>query len=83
MANRKKVCDGKEDVGRRICEVRVALGLSVKDLATAAGIHYNHLYLLEKGAYFPKSPTLRKLAKRLGVSVDWLLTGEGQGPVSL
>lgn len=44
--------------------------MSQKELARAAGIHPQYVYLLEKGTSMPTLPVARKLARALGVDVD-------------
>lgn len=44
-------------------------GLSVRDLAVRAGIHYVSLVRLENEKFDPRLSTLRKLAEALGVKV--------------
>ena len=44
-------------------------GLSVRDLAVEAGVHYVSIVRLENGKFDPRLSTLRKLAKALGVTV--------------
>ncbi len=44
-------------------------GLSLRGLATMAGVHYVSLIRLEAGTFDPRLSTLRKLAQALEVSV--------------
>lgn len=66
-------------VGDRIKKARGANGLvgkvSRKDLADAVGIAYSTLADLENG-YSQGTTVLHKIAKRLGVRVEWLETGK-------
>jgi ribosome-binding protein aMBF1 (putative translation factor) len=73
-AKRSQLLDAEKlALGARVKAKRIERGMSVKQLA--AGICYwNHVYLIEKGKYAPNTPTLTKLAERLGVSVEWLLS---------
>lgn len=67
---------GMEMIGDRVRQVRMALGVERKALAHAAGMSYSGLSDLESGK--AKSTTrLHLLANALGVSVDWLASGEG------
>lgn len=52
-------------------------GMSVKEIATAAGISNNTLlsYIDARG-YLPNVETAVKIAKTLGVSVEYLVTGK-------
>lgn len=62
--------------------IRLAIelsNLSLKDAATLCKIPYSSLQNWVNGACDPRSDALISLASHLGVSIDWLLTG--QGPV--
>jgi transcriptional regulator with XRE-family HTH domain len=63
-------------LGKRIREARHASGLSVQEVVDAADVSKNHLVGLERGLSMPTHPTLRRIARVLGVSSNWLLTGE-------
>lgn len=54
---------------------RQSLGLSQRDLSEP-GISYAYISRIEAGARTPSVKALRKLASKLGVSVEWLETGE-------
>jgi transcriptional regulator with XRE-family HTH domain len=54
---------------------RQSLGLSQRDLSEP-GISYAYISRIEAGARTPSVKALRKLAPKLGVSVEWLETGE-------
>lgn len=68
----------KVALGARIRAARKARGLSVAELAEAVGLFRNHVYLLEQGRYAPSARSTPKLAEALGVTVEWLLTGNGR-----
>lgn len=76
MGKRKHALSEQRAVGKRIREARIASGVSAEEVAKAALITRNHYYVLERGAAMPSSPTLRRIARSIGVSIDWLLTGE-------
>jgi transcriptional regulator with XRE-family HTH domain len=61
-------------VGRRVLEARRARGLSQRSLAEP-GISYAYISRIEGGTRTPSVKALRKLAPKLGVSVEWLETG--------
>lgn len=63
-----------ETLGMRIRRLRKAKGLTQRDLATAE-IDGSYVSLIEAGKRTPTNRTLEGLATRLGVSVDYLLTG--------
>jgi transcriptional regulator with XRE-family HTH domain len=62
-------------VGDRIRQRRLELGLSQRDIASK-GVSYAFISRIETGARKPSVTALRKLAPKLGVSVDWLETGK-------
>src|SRR2546427_3070272 len=63
-----------EGVGARLKRLRVERGLSQRDLSSP-GVSYAYISRIEAGARSPSVKALRKLAERLGVSVDYLETG--------
>ncbi len=64
-----------QEVGRRIREQRLRLGLSQYALATACGLTQNCVYRVESGETNPQLATLREIAKVLGYSVRALIAG--------
>jgi transcriptional regulator with XRE-family HTH domain len=56
-------------------------GMLVKELASAAGIHKRALdtYLLSENASIPPADAAVRIAQALGVSVEYLVTGEETG----
>ena len=63
-----------ETVGVRLHRLRLECGLSQRDLA-APGVSYAYISRIEAGARQPSVKALRKLAAKLGVSVEYLETG--------
>jgi transcriptional regulator with XRE-family HTH domain len=63
-----------ETPGERIRRLRLARGLSQRELA-AAGVSHAHLSRIETGSRTATIPVLRRLAPTLGVSVEYLETG--------
>ena len=55
--------------------------LPARELDRLAGLHQGHVWAIESG-HRPniETDTCIALAKVLGVSLDWLLTGEGDAP---
>ena len=51
-------------------------GLKNSDVVKATGISHSTLTDWKKGRYVPKADKLQKLADFLGVSVEYLMTGE-------
>src|SRR6476660_10432063 len=63
-----------ERVGARLKRLRVARGFSQRDLSSP-GVSYAYISRIEAGARTPSVKALRKLAQKLGVSVEYLETG--------
>ncbi len=61
------------ELGRRIYELRAAMGLSQEKLAEAAGLHRNQISLLECGARDPRLSTIRSVAGALHVDASELV----------
>lgn len=53
------------------------------ELAEAAGVRAHTVWRWESGKFSPDADNLPLIAAALGVSVDWLLTGEGAGSSAL
>jgi transcriptional regulator with XRE-family HTH domain len=79
------VADGKRgedevtqpEFGRRLRAQREKRGLSQTDL-TDAGVSKSYLSLLESGQRQPSPKVVLRLAERLGVDVEYLLSGQDQ-----
>jgi HTH-type transcriptional regulator, cell division transcriptional repressor len=67
-------------VGRRIRAAREASEIGGAEFARRIGIEARTLYRLEGGANAPSAGVLAAIAQALGITTDWLLTGEGDGP---
>jgi len=63
-----------ESVGQRLRRLRHERGLSQRELASP-GVSYAYISRIEAGARRPSVKALRKLARKLGVSADYLETG--------
>jgi tetratricopeptide (TPR) repeat protein len=74
MANRVSEGDTPEGVGARLKRLRLARGYSQRDLSSP-GVSYAYISRIEAGARTPSVKALRKLAQKLGVSVEYLETG--------
>ena len=72
----KSVAEGgtEETVGQRLRRLRLERGLSQRDLAEK-GVSYAYISRIEGGARRPSVKALRMLARKLGVSADYLETG--------
>ena len=65
--------EGREGLGARIRDLRVAAGLTQEALAVAAGIGRVTLVRVERGEQSPRFETLGAVAKALGVGVEELV----------
>ena len=63
-----------ESVGERLRRLRVERGLSQRELS-APGVSYAYISRIEAGARRPSVKALRMLARKLGVSPEYLETG--------
>ena len=63
-----------ETIGRRLRRLRTERGFSQRDLS-APGVSYAYISRIEAGARQPSVKALRMLARKLGVSPDYLETG--------
>ncbi len=71
------------DFGTRIRVVRTSRGWTLDQLAKEAGLTKGFLSQVENGkAPRPSGRVLLALARALGASVDWILTGNSEGPVA-
>lgn len=61
-------------IAERLRTSRIRAGLSQRELASP-GCSYAYISRIESGARTPSVRALRKLAPKLGVSVEWLETG--------
>ena len=66
--------NGPESIGRRLRRLRLERGLSQRDLSSQ-GVSYAYISRIEAGARRPSVKALRQLARKLGVSVEYLETG--------
>lgn len=64
-------------IGERIRKARKAKGISQLCLAMRIDAsHQSYISQIERGEFTPKLATIKKIAKELGVPVDWLINGE-------
>src|SRR3954470_12824343 len=67
--------EGKaESIGQRLRRLRHERGLSQRELSSP-GVSYAYISRIEAGARRPSVKALRMLAKKLGVTADYLETG--------
>ena len=75
MASVARELEGQaESIGQRLRRLRHERGLSQRELASP-GVSYAYISRIEAGARRPSVKALRMLAKKLGVSADYLETG--------
>ena len=66
--------------GDRLAAAREAAGLGQKEMAERIGVKFGTYRNWEDDASEPRANRLTMLAGMLGVSMRWLMTGEGEGP---
>ena len=66
--------DEQEDVGVRIRRLRQERGLSLRDLS-APGVSYTYISRVEAGHRTPSVKAIRQIARKLGVSPEYVETG--------
>ena len=71
--------EGAATFGDRLAVAREAQGLSAEQLARRLGLKAETLENWEADRSAPRANRLQMLAGFLGVSMVWLLTGEGEG----
>jgi len=62
----------------RLRRARASMGMSQRGLSAKAGRSNSWVHSLEAGHWLPDVQGAACLAKVLGVTVEWLLTGEGE-----
>ena len=67
-------------IGSHVRARRKALGLSQQDLATELGVKHQHVSRIELGDATPSLEMLLRVSRKLGVSTDYLLTGQQTAP---
>ncbi len=70
------------DIASRLRTARDNIGISARELDRRAGLTQGHTSLIETGERSIEAGTAAKLATALGVSLDWLVLGRGDGPES-
>ena len=65
------------DLGTIVKQQRMAVLLTLRELASASGISSSHLGRIERGERFPSAYVLRRIAKPLGFEETELLTLAG------
>jgi len=71
-------------LGERIREKREALNLTQEELAKVLEVSPQHISVVEKDKRVPSLSFLTRLAEKLGVSIDYLVSGKvGKGEIVL
>jgi transcriptional regulator with XRE-family HTH domain len=74
--------DEREQLGRRVRQLRQAKGMSARDLAARSGLTTTYISRLENAKLSPTVATLSRLVAAMGETVTSLFTGEPElGPV--
>lgn len=68
--------DSDFEVANRLAALREKLGLDQVDFAKALGIEKNTYNAYERGKRPLSIETAKKIRRRYGVSIDWLLFGD-------
>jgi len=66
------------DIGQRLKELRLELGMSQREFAEKIGIHVMTLSRYEVGKCRLSAKTLKRLQEVFKVNPDWLLEGKGK-----
>jgi transcriptional regulator with XRE-family HTH domain len=66
-----------KDLGRILKQQRIAVPLTLQELANTSGVSSSHLGRIERGERFPSARILRKIAQPLGFDEDELFTLAG------
>lgn len=69
--------DTKTEVGRMLKQRRMAVPMTLQELARATGVSASHLGRIERSERFPSARVLRRLAQPLGFDEAELLTVVG------
>lgn len=72
--------EGLATVASRVRYARELAGLSQRQLSVAAGLSHSTVNCVEAGTADTRLGTVEAIARALGVSRDWLLTGLGEPP---
>ncbi len=71
-------------LGQRIRKRREALNLTQQELAQVLGVTPQHISVVEQDKRLPSLTFLAKLAEKLGVDIDYLVSGKAtQGEIML
>lgn len=71
----------RSGVAPRIKAARESLNISARELDRRANLREGHTSIIESRDRDIETETAAKIATALGVSLDWLITGTGDGPL--
>ena len=80
MADADWYSEARATFGDRVAGAREGAGLSADELARRLGIRSRTLRAWEDDLSEPRANKLQMLAGVTGVSLRWLMTGQGEGP---
>lgn len=69
-----------ETIGKRLRQALSERGLSMAALGEQAGLPYSSIQNYAADKQLPGAEALIKIRRAIGVSIDWLLTGEADAP---
>lgn len=70
-------------IGQRLREARTEAGLTLEQAGIVAGVTKQGISQIERGVTKnPEAATLEPLSRRLGVNLQWLMTGKGPRKVN-
>ena len=78
-----ETCMTKNEIGKRVMEERVRLGMSQEDLAGESLLSLRTIQRIESGQTSPRGDTLKRLAVALKVPVEELIDSELQEDANL
>ena len=67
--------DDRKIAGKRLKEIRLERGMTIKEFSSLINISYTHLYMVETGNNPLSEKMAGEIADRLHLGVDWLLYG--------
>jgi transcriptional regulator with XRE-family HTH domain len=67
-----------KQIGQRFAIFRKTIGLSQKSIAEKAGLNRVNINRMEMGKFNPSFNTIIHILQTYKISIDWLLTGNGQ-----
>ena len=72
--------DRDDTIGGRISFARAAVGLTVEQISSVAGVTADTWNNWENDRSEPRANRLDMLARILQINIAWLLDGQGKGP---